>query len=141
MVSISSEHRRTSKFAGLSRIFTDFLYSRRLTELEQALKVEREARLLIEGQLVAQRGEIDYLRETATAAAANERKVYQMQVNVNMQTKYGITPFPEAPAIPDSLTSQVQKPIQTDYVAARNLQAAAWSAFRQEAQSRFNPSN
>lgn len=60
-----------------------------------------------------------------------------MQVNVNMQGKYGITPFPDAPAIPDSLTSHSHTPIANDYVMARTLQDEGWQSFRSQAAERF----
>jgi len=135
--SISSGNQRITNSATLWQTFTDLFRSRRILELEKLLAAERESRLLIEGQLVTQRGEIDYLREQAGEALKNERLVYQMQVNVNMQSKFGITPFPAAPAIPDSLTSHPQTPIANDYVMARTLQDEGWQSFRSQAAERF----
>lgn len=108
----------------------EILHPARVRELERELVQEREARLLLEGQLTATRSQLDWLREQVVEAQRNERTLYQTGVNAQFQTKYGIAPFPDAPKIPDSLTGfEMPTQIEPDYVDMRARQQQLTSEF------------
>lgn len=131
--SFSAEERRPVRnSAPLWQTFIGLFHCRRLRELEKDITAEREARMTLQGQVVSQRGEIDRMAEMLAEALKNERRVYQMQVNVNMQTRYGMIPFPDAPAIPNDIyASKMPTQIEPDYVNARTLVAQAQEKFHE----------
>lgn len=129
--SLSSDRQVIGSEEGSWSKFIELFHCRRLAELEKDFRTEREARLLLEGQATTQRGEIDRLMEMLAEALRNERRVYQMQVNVNMQGKFGFVPFPDAPQVPNDLYSPDRpSQIEPDYVNMRSLQAEATESFR-----------
>jgi len=108
----------------------EIFHCRRLAELEKDLRTEREARLLLEGQVTVQRSEIERWSQMAEDAIRNERIVYQTRMNVDMQQKYGFAMFPDAPMIPSEMYSDARPAqIEPDYVSARSLQAEKVSEF------------
>jgi hypothetical protein len=109
-----------SRFTGTSRL---------AQQLRKELAEERELRSKLEGHCAVLRGELDRAHDRLDESLRNERLVYQMQVNVNMQGKYGITPFPGAPAIPDSLLKDGFGPIESDYVDGRSMVISASRSF------------
>lgn len=118
-------------FAKLTEIF----HCRRLADLEKDLRAERDARLLLEGQVSAQRAEITRVNEMLAEALQNERRVYQMHVNIDMQGKHGFVPFPDSPSIPSEVYQASQNAatqIEPDYVNMKNVQARRFSEFRSE---------
>lgn len=116
-----------SRFTGTSR-----------SVLEAELRVEREARAAFEGQCAALREEVSGLRDMLAESLKNERMVYQMQVNANMQTRYGFAPFPDAPKIPDSFTGFERKdPVNPDYVNLRSVQATARAKYQAQLDELF----
>jgi hypothetical protein len=116
-----------SRFTGTSR-----------SVLEAELRIEREARAAFEGQCAALREEVEDLRKQRDDAVKNERMVYQMQVNANMQTRYGFAPFPDAPKIPDSFSGFERKdPVNSDYVNLRSVQAAARAKYQAQLDEMF----
>jgi len=110
-----------SRYIGISRS--------QFRQLQKELAAEREARARFEGHCAVLRGELDRAHERLDESLRNERLGYQMQVNVNMQGKYGITPFPGAPAIPDSLVKDGFAPIESDYIDGRSLVMSASRTF------------
>lgn len=114
--------------------FTGIFQSGRLRSLTEELRLERESRVSLEASLAAARSELERTHEMLAESLRNERLVYQMQVNVNMQSKFGMVPFPQAPAIPDDIYNRdTPAQIQPDYVTARSLQAEAISKFSERA--------
>lgn len=109
-----------SRFTGTSRL---------VQQLQKELAEARESRAILEGNCTVLRRELERAHDRLDESLRNERLVYQMQVNVNMQGKYGITPFPLAPAIPDSLVKDGFKPIESNYVDGRSMVASASRTF------------
>jgi hypothetical protein len=105
---------------------------RRLRELEAELAESREARRLIEGQVMAQRGEIARLSSMLDTAQQNERALFQMHVNIDTQTRYGFVPFPGAPSIPTEIykaAAEVPSQIDSNYVNLQTVRAQRTSEF------------
>lgn len=122
---------RDSRMTGSGETFwSRFIGTSRLAQqLRKELAEERELRARLEGHCSTLRGELQRAHDRLDESLRNERLVYQMQVNVNMQGKYGITPFPEAPAIPDSLMKDGFKPIESNYVDGRSMVVSAARTF------------
>jgi hypothetical protein len=105
---------------------------RRLRQLEADLAESREARRLIEGQVMAQRGEIARLASMLETAQENERSLFQMHVNIDTQTRYGFVPFPGAPSIPTELykaAAEAPVQIESNYVNLQSVRAQRNSEF------------
>lgn len=84
------------------RLFADYVSSEYSGEVlmkqnVEAGRVQRE----MQGQMNELRDEIRCLKEERDKAIDSERSSYQMLINVEFKQKYGMTPFPEAPTIPD----------------------------------------
>jgi hypothetical protein len=82
--------------------------------------------------------EIERLKVQVDESLANERRVYQMGVNVEMQLRHGFVPFPDAPHIPDSLDRRgVPSRIEPDYVDMRDVVAKELAEFHRSGQEHF----
>lgn len=113
-----------------SNTFTRIFRSSLLRDLRHELAVEKESRIRLDAQCSILRSELERANERLDEALKNERIVYQTGVNVSYQQKYGITPFPGAPRIPDSLDqSKAPMQIPADYVDVRSVQAERVSEF------------
>lgn len=105
---------------------------RRLRQLEADLAESREARRLIEGQVMAQRGEIARLASMLETAQQNERQLFQMHVNIDTQSRYGFVPFPGAPSIPTEIykaSEEAPTQIEPNYVNLQSIRAQRTSEF------------
>jgi len=74
--------------------------------MERALRKASDARLEIQGQNIALRGEVENLREEVRKARDAERTAYQMLINVDYQLKFGMVPYPDAPKLPEHKVQQ-----------------------------------
>lgn len=128
------------RFATLSSAFTQTFRSSTTASLKALLESEREARIRLEAQCSILKSELERANERLDESLRNERLVYQTGINVNYQQKYGFSPFPDAPKIPDHIyDSKMPHQIPPDYIDLRSEQAAATARFRSEMVSRLSP--
>lgn len=59
---------------------------------DRAMELQTENRLL--------RDRVTYLEKSLAEAIENERRTYQMQINIDFQLSHGFAPYPNAPFIP-----------------------------------------
>ena len=95
--------------------------------------------MLLEGRLIELQSQVSYLREEAAEAHRCERLMYQTQVNVDMQRKYGISVFDDAPKLPVS-GEPAGKTAWNEFEDIRLLQATATADFREQVKKRFSAS-
>lgn len=95
------------------------------------------------GRARALEEELAVLRRQLVEALANERKAYQMQVNIAMQQRYGLAPYPEAPKLPDQFEEKVQvpTPIGTNFVHASTIAQQKTREFKELFQARLKDSS
>lgn len=83
----------------------------RLKQVEQALEEERRARAALEITNASLQRENEFLRTQFQAALENERNTLKMLANISMQSRYGMTPFPEAKGLPeDGAPQPIEQP-------------------------------
>lgn len=94
-------------------------------QLREDLAEASSSRLELQGQIHELRSEVERWREEAAEARKNERTVYRLLVNVEMQLKFGIAPFPDAPKLPEHLVSHdTGGPVDSGYIHGRQLRDA-----------------
>lgn len=81
-------------------------------KLEDALRDADEDRLELHGQVRALTIEVERARADANRAAEQERKTYQVMLNVEYQRRLQFTPFPEVPSLPDRLMESMQPSVE-----------------------------
>lgn len=119
--------------------FTDAFRSRKIATLRHDLNEQHSRATLLEGRLIELQSQVEYLREQAAEAHRCERLMYQTQVNVDMQRKYGIAVFDEAPKMPVS-GEPAGKTSWSEFEDVRLLQARATAEFRDTVKQRFSAS-
>lgn len=77
-----------------------FIPSYRFAFDERDRQVEHSREL--QGQNTVLREEVARLNEQLAESLRNERVCYQMAVNAASQSRWGMTPFPNAPSIPEA---------------------------------------
>lgn len=81
------------------------------------LKGAGEDRMLMQGKVQSLISEVQQLREERDKALEAERSAFKMVINVEFKIKYGFTPFPDAPSLPDVEVDM--RPIEPNTVSAR----------------------
>lgn len=81
---------------------------------------ERLRAATLQGENIALRHEIESVRTQVAEAVNNERIAYQTQINIGYQQRYGIKPFPESPALPDSF-NPTGAPSMPQFVSGHEL--------------------
>lgn len=99
---------------------------------------ERRARALAEDQRDAVQEQVGWLRKQVEQAQQAERNALQMTINFSMQRQYGVAPYPEAPKLPDRLTTiQDATPIESDVVRPEIAQRRQIDKFREQFSERL----
>ncbi len=81
------------------------------------------------------RAQVTRLEEMLAESLANERKVYQMGVNIEMQQRYGTLPFPNAPHLPqDYVGRQAPRLEKPELESPRSIQQRGIAMFREALQ-------
>lgn len=132
----SDANQPTRNWLGWLSTFTDAFRSRKIASLRHDLAEQHARATLLEGRLIEMQSQVHYLREEAATAHRNERLMYQTQVNVDMQRKYGVTVFPEAPKMPVSGEAP-GKTSWNEFDDVRLMQAQAGADFRDEFKKRL----
>lgn len=104
-----------------------------IRQLRDDLAEAAGSRLELQGQIHELRSEVERWREEAADARQNERTAYQMLVNIEMQLKYGIAPYPQAPKLPERLVSRdAGGPVDSGYILGKQLRDAGTAEARAE---------
>ena len=75
-----------------------------LEDAESRARTESERAALLQGKVLALEDRMNRQDDLLEEATSNERRTYQMNLNLKYQQEYGIKPFPGAPCLSDSFT-------------------------------------
>lgn len=112
-------------------------FARPEIEASQALDQARQARAALEIANASLQRENEYLRQQFETAIAAERRALHMVANVGMQSKFGITPYPDAPGLPEEgankPSEQMQPATMQGIDIVKNHRANAVKEYRERA--------
>lgn len=104
-------------------------FARPEIEASQALDRERQARAALEVMNASLQRENEFLRQEFGKAVEAERRALHMVANIGMQSKYGITPYPDDPGLQENGELKPSEQIQTRQMQGVDMVAAARRTF------------
>ncbi len=98
-------------------------------ESSHALERERQARAALEIANASLQRENEYLRQQFETAISAERSALRLLANVGMQSKFGITPYPEAPGLPENGENKVSEQMESPRIQGIDMVKSARANF------------
>lgn len=108
--SVSNYEKQSGAYGENSRLKTELQISEGTLDAVRARLAELEQEnIRLQDRLEFAQADRARVWDSFEASLANERMSYQMQINSSWQQKCGVTPFPDAPHLPDSQSARPER--------------------------------